>query len=167
MVKRRDFVTGAGAVVANCVSSRFAFSQATHAVENRRPVPPPGGGLTGNSNYFFYSGGNPIAGLSVILDVTKDIVAPFGLSIQLNAYSPANASCVWQQYYFGFYTDRGANRGIWWTIDNWPSAEYREHLHETIGVAPGDLINTEGLLIAMPGSGVTLPAGYKFKTVLA
>lgn len=128
-------------------------------------VPPPGGGLRGNSNYLFYSGGNPITGLSIVIDVTKDIVAPLGFSIQLNAYSPPNEVCVWQQYCLGFYT--GASPQIGWVLESWPSAAYRQQLHETIGLGTGsDLYDIRRQLISLPGSGSTLSAGYKLKIAL-
>ena len=169
MVKRRDFVKGTAAVVANGVSSRFAFSQAAQAIENAQPVPPPRRGLMGNSNYFLYSDGNPITGLSVVVAVTKDIVVPWGFSIQLNGCSPPNAGCVWQQYNMGFDTGGDAGPHIGGSIENWPSDAYRQHLHATIGLGTGsDLFNIHSQqLMRLPGSGFTLPAGYKFKIVLA
>jgi hypothetical protein len=127
-------------------------------------VPPPGGGLRGNSNYFFHSEGNPITELSVVIDVTKDIVAPWGFSIQLNGYSPPNAACVWQQYCLGFYT--GARPQIGWVIEGWPSGAYFRHLHEKLGLGKGsDLYNIRRQLVSMRG--ITLPAGYKLKIALA
>jgi hypothetical protein len=166
MVKHRDFVTGVGAVLANCVSSRFAFGRDNdepRTTSNVGAVPPPGGGLRGKSNYFLYSDGNPITGLSVVIDVTKDIVAPWGFSIQLNGYSPRNAVCVWQQYCLGFYT--GAGPQIGWVIEGWPSGTYRRHLHETIGLGMGsDLYNIRRQLVSLPG--ITLPAEYKLGSEL-
>lgn len=167
MVIRRDIVTGVAAVLANCVSSKFAFgrdSNETRSTANAGAVPPPSGGLRGNSNYFFHSDGNPITELSVVIDVTKDIVAPLGFSVQLNGYSPPNAACVWQQYCLGFYT--GARPQIGWVMEGWPSGAYFQHLHETLGLGKGsDLYNVRRQLVSMRGA--TIPAGYKLKIALA
>ena len=68
------------------------------------PVPAPHGGLGSKNNYFLYSDCNPVTGLSVTIDITKDIASDIGFSFQLNAYSPEGANCVWQQYGFTFHT---------------------------------------------------------------
>src|SRR5277367_2810813 len=113
MVQRRDFVKGLGATVAHGVAPGSAFAAGPDTpdatknpkgVDNKSKVPPPGGGLTSNSNYFLYSDGNPITGLSVTVEVTKDIVAVNGINAQLNAYSDASANATWLQYCFGFHT---------------------------------------------------------------
>jgi hypothetical protein len=166
MVQRRDFVTGAGAVVANCVSSRFAFGQAVHGTSNAGAMPPPSRGLRSNSNYFLYNGGKPITGLSVVVDVMKDIVAPGGFTIQLNAYSPPKAVCVFQQYVMGLYRNPSA---FGWTIETFLSDAYSQHLHDTIGLGTGtgNQVMIQKRLSLLPGNGFTIPTGYKFTIILA
>jgi hypothetical protein len=130
-------------------------------------VPAPPGGLEANHNYFIYNGGDPIKDLAVEIDFTEDLVAQAGFSIQLNGWSPANAHSTWQQYNYGFYTEDKAKPSMSWSIENWPSGEYLEHLHQTIGMKkPSDLFNIHGQRVMVPGPGFKVPAGYKFKIVL-
>lgn len=174
MVKRRDFVQGLGAVVARGVSPGFAFAAEAGNTAGKpqdntgKPsdaglVPPPSAGLTSNNNYFLYSGGNPITGLSVTVEVTKDIVAENGINAQLNAYSDASANATWLQYCFGFHTSAGAKSKLGWSIEYWPSKAYLQQLTKSVGLpANGDLINHLGDLITLPTVGTTIPAGFKF-----
>ena len=71
--------------------------------------------------------------LSVTIKVTQDIVADFGFSFQLNAYSPKGANCVWQQYCIGFDTTGGPAPQLGGAIDNWPAKGFDD--------LTGDLIN--------------------------
>ena len=122
------------------------------------PVPAPTRGLGSNSNYLFYNDCNPVTELSVTVEVTKDIKADIGFSIQLNAYSPQDANCVWQQYIMMFTTSNGSPLRILQMVDNWPSDSFRQSLNLPTG---SDLINTHGqLMLTLPDA--TLPAGYKF-----
>jgi len=154
--------------------TKVAFAQnvpaagSTDASQTSRAglVPPPHGGLGANHNYFIYSGGDPIKGLSVEIDFTEDFVAEAGFSIQLNGWSPTSAGCTWQQYCYGFYTEDKTKPQLSWSIQNWPSSEYIDHLHQTIGMKPGSLFNLHGQRVAVPGPGCKVPAGYKFKIVL-
>ena len=52
-----------------------------------------------------------LSGLIVTLDVTEEILAPDGFSIQLNGYGPSGASCVWQQYIVGVSHDPARQSG--------------------------------------------------------
>lgn len=118
-------------------------------------VPDPSGGLAGNSNYFLWNAtGNPITDLSVIIQISEDIVAPYGFSFQLNCYSPTGANCDWQQYVLAL--DPGTMH-LYWQIDNWPSSSFRTTENIPSG---GDLLNQSRTLITVPGSGGRLPAGY-------
>jgi len=68
-------------------------------------VPPPNAGLGSNSNYILYSNCSPLINLSAA--ITEDLVwqstsgtSPTGngFGFQLNAYSPPDSQCVFQQY---------------------------------------------------------------------
>ncbi len=178
MVQRRDFVKGLGAVVAHGVAPGFALAAeptASDATKNpkdtddKSKVPPPGGGLTSNSNYFLYSDGNPITGLSVTIEVTKDIVAENGINAQWNAYSDANAGTDWMQYCLGFDPVSGPKLKIGWSVEYWPSKAYHQQLTKTVGLpANSDLFNQLGSLITLPmaAAGVTIPAGFKSEYTL-
>jgi hypothetical protein len=172
MIKRRDFVGAVGTVVAaqflpEFVLPEFAHAQNSPAAGSTGVAPPPHDGLGANHNYWVYGGGDPIKDLSVEVDFTEDFVAQAGFSIQLNGWSPTNARCTWQQYNYGFYTEDKAKPQLSWSIQNWPSNEYIDHLHQTIGLKkPGSLFNLHGQRVMVPGPGFKVPAGYKFKIVL-
>ena len=153
-----------GAIVATHFLPEFAFAETLPAANL---VPPPRGGLHANYNYYLYAGGNPITDLSVEVHLTEDLVAEAGFSIQLNGWSPTNARSVWQQYCYGFYTENIAKPQISWSIENLPTSEYREYLHRTIGLRiPSDLFNLHGQRVMVPGPGVKVPKGYKFRIAL-
>lgn len=65
-------------------------------------VPPPGTGLTSNSNYLFGSGNcENLLNPTVTIAIAEDLVVAPGITnfgFQLNCYSPQNAKVVWQQY---------------------------------------------------------------------
>ena len=67
-------------------------------------VSAPSAGLGSNSNYILYSGCGPLIDLSITIDVAEDIVcesasgSTTGFGFQLNAYSPKNEKCAYQQY---------------------------------------------------------------------
>ena len=140
------------------VSTPTATALPPSATPTIGPVPAPTRGLGSNSNYLIYNDCDPITGLSVTVEVTKDIKTDIGFSIQLNAYSPQDANCVWQQYIMIFNTSNGSPLRILQMVDNWPSDSFRQSLNLPTG---SDLINTHGqLMLTLPGA--TLPAGYKF-----
>ncbi len=122
-------------------------------------VPIPGGGLKGRSNYFLASECKPVTGLSVTIKVTQDIVADFGFSFQLNAYSPQGANSAWQQYCVGFDTSKGPAPQLVGSVDNWPAKGFDD--------LTGDLINHFVHLLTLPGSKPVLPAGYEITINLA
>ena len=85
------------------------------AVSAEEMAPPPGAGLKSNHNYYLYNGGNPILGLVVKIELTKDVVCDdIGFHIQLNANSPLGSQTTWQQYVMGFnpdFKDQGRSLG--------------------------------------------------------
>ncbi len=122
-------------------------------------VPPPTGGLGGSSNYLIYGGGNPLLNLTVTVEITEDIYAPFGCSFQLNCDFAPNSNTSWQQYTFIF--DAITNE-ISASIDNWPTPAFAA----TVG-APGDLLNTNsGPLLTLTGQLGRIPAGTWFTVTL-
>jgi hypothetical protein len=133
-------------------------------------VPPRNGGLTSNTNYFLYGGGKPITGLSVTIEITKDLVAERGVNMQWNAYSDANADATWMQYCLGFRPASGPKLKIGWSVEYWPSKTYHQQLVKTVGQPENsDLFNQLGALITLPmaTAGVTIPAGFKSEYTLA
>jgi hypothetical protein len=124
MMKRGTFVRGLGLVAASSLSP---------VVARAGPVALPPQNFSSNNNYFMYGGGKPIRGLRVTIDVDQDIVAPQGMSMQLNCNSPANANSVYQQYVTNFDPNKWATLGIVWIMENFPSQSSRWHLHNTIG----------------------------------
>jgi hypothetical protein len=122
------------------------------------PVPPTG--LGSNSNYILSSGidDKPITGLSVTVDVTEDIVANIGFSVQLNAYSPTNATCAWQQYFFSFQTTNGfpgtsVPAQLFGFVNNWDQSLRNTLIYWVSSGWP-----------AFPGS--TIPAGTRLTIAL-
>jgi hypothetical protein len=200
MIKRRDFMTGVGLVVANSVVPFAALAGAATAIaEAGIPVPSanlpadlrfsdlanlasPPHKFDSNHNYFIYGGGQPIRGLVVTIEVTEDIVAPIGMSFQLNAYSPANARTVYQQYSTGVdpgasshLTEAARKLYINWSIDNWPSKDYRWSLRQrhlkpcdsatetSEKTCTGDLVNVRGPLGVFQSQPDRVPKGYKIR----
>jgi len=80
-VRRKKFAVASilGAVL-------MAFCLPPAAAET---VPPPHDGLGSNHNYYLYHDGKPIMGLTVTVEIIKDIVCDdIGFHLQLNANSP-------------------------------------------------------------------------------
>lgn len=116
-------------------------------------VQPPEAGLKSSHNYYLYNDGNPILGLVVTIELTKDVVCDdIGFHVQLNANSPVGSKTNWQQYVMGFdpdYKDNGKSEII---IGS--SIEYFAKPH-SFNVAKRSPIKD------LPGP-KTLPAGAKF-----
>ncbi len=126
-------------------------------------VKAPGGGLIGNSNYILNNNCNPITDLTVIIEVDKDLVAPLGMSFQLNCYSAQHSQCVTQQYVIVFDTSNGPQPQLVWATDNWPSDDYRHTLHLP---ANSSLIYQQGRLLRLAGINPTLPVNYTLSIAL-
>lgn len=119
------------------------------------PVPAPARGLGSNSNYFLHSNCEPITGLSVTIEITKDIISDIGFSFQLNCNSPQGSNTTWQQYIFAFDTHDNSPLKVDPYIDNWATASFVQ----SKGLPPGNLINHHESILTLPGA--MLPAGYK------
>ena len=117
-------------------------------------------GLGSNSNYFLYSDCNPITGLSVTIDIKKEIVSDIGFSFQLNAWSPEGANCVWQQYGFKLVTADNSPLKVSEFVDNWPSANFVKSQN----LGKGNLINHFEPMLTLPDA--KLPAGYRLSITL-
>jgi hypothetical protein len=134
-----------------------AATNTPRATATPAPVPAPGRGLGSNSNYYLASDCAPVTGLTVTVEVTKDIVSDIGFSFQLNCYSPLGANSIWQQYIMIFDTSDGSPLKISAMVDNWPSDSLKQALNEPEHT---DLINSGGqAMLTLPGA--ALPAGYK------
>jgi len=116
-------------------------------------VPAPSGGLKGNSNYCLYSGCNPITDLSVMIEVTENIVAGGGFSFQLNCNSPLGANVRWQQYVIAF-DPTGPAPVLSGSVNNWASNP------KVPFIEPPPFLT-------LPGHSPTLPAGYQLTITLA
>jgi hypothetical protein len=143
-----------------------------------------------NSNYFLCNNGVVLAGVTVTIDITEDIVCAFSsnnhapqspvwFSFQLNAYSTLTGDAAWQQFFFMVQnTATGAAIGspfpaepgavLTAMVETWPSQAFAA----TVGF-PGDLINTTtsaanraymAASVTLPGQ--RLPAGYQLAITL-
>jgi hypothetical protein len=122
------------------------------------PVPGPAAappfGLGSNSNYTLSSNCTPLLDVSVIIDVTEDIVCQSasgsqqGFGFQLNAYSPKGDACAYQQYVIALFGNE-----LTGAIDNWP-----------VDVKSGDLFHSFPSLTSLPEA--KLPAGFILKILL-
>ena len=122
------------------------------------PVPTPIGGLGSDYNYYFSSDCNPITGLTITIDITKDIVvaAPatgIGFSFQLNTYPPAGANCNWQQYVIKFDVTNQSSLTCIAELVNWLTDQYMQ----TNNIAAS--LGSSKTMLTLPTA--SLPAGYK------
>lgn len=138
---------------ASYINMTRPFSVKTMIENIYNTVSPPPSGLGSNSNYILYSGCGPMIDVGVTIDITGDIVcksvsggSTTGFGFQLNAYSPKNNKCAWQQYCIAIFDNQ-----IHGWIDNWP-------------VSGDNLINNCFTLASAPNN--MIPAGYKLKIML-
>ncbi len=176
MLERRRFLQGLGVMLAGSVIPATGFADALPGAANTSADPssglaPPPKHFSSNHNYFLYAGGAPIQGLTVTIEVTADMVSPTGLNLQLNAYSPAGANCTWQQYCMGMSPKHETRLG--WSNENFPSADFRWKLHNTVGspcgvpaptekTCKGDIFNhNTGEVGIFPSMTNRIPAGSR------
>jgi hypothetical protein len=132
------------------------------------PETPPVGGLIGNSNYAYANAGDPVTGVSVSVEITKDIELLYdsggdltsdtqtGYSFQLNCICPTADKTFWQQYIVAVF-----NNTLNAVINNWsPGVSSTGSLEEVV------LIDTYPGTQLKQLSGYTLPAGYTFTIAL-
>jgi hypothetical protein len=174
MLKRREFIQGVGLVVAGAASPLAALAGQVPVIvkpsglsppsANLDSTAPPPKGFASNHNYFMYGGGKPIWDLVVTIEALTDIVAPTGMGMQLNAYSPAGYDCVYQQYTTGFDPRKSSQLMIAWGMESWPSKPYHDQLHATLGQPKGNIFNVHGKPIGpFPTPSDRIPAGYKIR----
>jgi len=138
-------------------------------------VSAPGGGLADASNYWIYSNCNPIKGLTVIIEVTQDIVyestsvgTSKGLSFQLNAFSKVGPNIIpgWQQFIYNINTANSPTSDFNGQFETWPGQTtiINGKPVSTIGGVPtngSDLINLAADVHSLLTNGVNgIPAGY-------
>jgi len=170
MLKRREFMRGAGLVLATSAFTPFAvraFGQTAKPPHN----------FSSNNNYFIWGGGQPIVGLVVTVEVTEDMVAPTAMSMQLNGSGMTTADCDYQQYVTNFDPTVSPTLMVQASMENWPSTPFRWQLNQSIGLSCGssrhpteatcgqgsDLFNEHWNVGGSSGPGDRLPAGYKIK----
>jgi hypothetical protein len=196
LLLRRDFITRVGLVAtAGALAPMLGRAGDASRLEGARQMAPPELGqiddwsdadqarlappphpFVSNHNYFITGDGKPILGLKVTIDVLEDIVAPGAMSFQLNASSPADAKCVYQQYCTALDPKWGDSLGIGWSIENFPSKAFRWKLHSDVGLpcnggtdeatCKGNLYNyppKKGPFYTASGPSDRIPAGYKIK----
>lgn len=125
--------------------------------------------LGSNSNYIVSSGCKPIYNVTVLFDITQDIVcksvappAPalckppsgsaenvVGFSFQVNCYSQNGFTCAWQQYVMSFWQNGSGGYNVVYGVNDWP-----------VGGGTSPLINT-GFPTLVSLSSAVLPAGFQ------
>ena len=125
------------------------------------PVPTPIGGLGSDYNYYFSSDCNPITGLTITIDIIKDIVIAtpatgIGFSFQLNTYPPAGANCNWQQYVFAFDLVNSSSLTCRGLLANFLTTEFLQK--NNLDASMSYWLNWQTMLTLPQAS---LPAGYK------
>jgi hypothetical protein len=109
-------------------------------------VPAPSAGLGSNSNYFLNSSCNSMTEVSVMVNVTQDIVGSDGFGFQVNAYSAKKDYDGGQQYLI-YLDPHSSPAQLNCMVDNW-----------TEDPKLGQIINHIVPLATLPSQ--KLPAGY-------
>ena len=138
-------------------------------------VAAPGQGLRSNSNYKLYNNCKPLVGVTIIIDVTQEIVAKsssgstLGFSFQLNCYSPLNHQVAYQQFVLGllgsdlqYNIQGGVKSGAplfnvgYAGLTSLPSAKIPAGYQLTIGFATQDTLVSKAFFIVRDEAGKTL-----------
>jgi len=123
--------------------------------------PAPATKLGGQLNYLMANGCQPLTGVSVVIDVTEDIVSDIGIGFQLNAYSNAGANKAWQQFLIFQHVVTATEVAIDGLIETWPQS--------TAGTGVDPTTNPQirwGLNLGPPLPSTKIPAGYQFTITL-
>jgi len=114
-------------------------------------VTPPSAGLGSNSNYLMSDCSNLID-VSVVVNVTQDIVGSDGFGFQLNAYSSKSKYDGGQQYLI-YLDPHSSPATLYCMVDNWYAPK-----------KGGQIINHSQQLATLPDQ--KLPAGYSLQIIL-
>ena len=126
MLLRRDFIQYLGLVgIVRCGPLDLPGQTSKQCAINLATPPAK---FDSSHNYFMRGNDERVRGLVVTVEVEKAIVAPGGISFQLNVQSPKNPVCYWQQYTMGVNPIAGQGLQIGWTIENWGTADYINQL---------------------------------------
>jgi hypothetical protein len=125
MFMRREFIQGIGLVAAIPAA---ASARPDHAGGASGDIAPPPAHFASNHNYTMCAADAEIRGLSVTVHVEEDIVAPTGMSFQLNVHSPKDSDCYWQQYMLRVMPVAGKGLQIGWSIENWGTKKFVDQL---------------------------------------
>ncbi len=127
-------------------------------------VPPgatPATKLGGSLDYLMANSCKPLKGVSVVIDVTEDIVSDIGIGFQLNAYSNAGARSAWQQFLIFQNVVTAAEVAIDGFIESWPQSTAGVGVETT----SYPLIRS-GLNLGPALPSTRIPAGYQFTITL-
>jgi hypothetical protein len=125
--------------------------------------------LGGNSNYIVSSGCNPLFNVTVMIEITQDMVCKsvtpptpaecippsgsaeniVGFSFQVNCYSQNGHTCAYQQFVMNFYENSSGGYTVVYGVNDWPAGG---------GTSP--LINT-GFPTLVTLSNAILPVGFQ------
>jgi hypothetical protein len=117
--------------------------------------------LGGSLNYLMADGCKPLKGVSVVIDVTEDIVSDIGIGFQLNAYSKAGAHSAWQQFLIFQNVVTATEVAIDGFIETWPQSTAGTGIETTTN----PLIRW-GLNLGPPLPSTKIPAKYQFTITL-
>ncbi len=122
MFIRREFIQGIGVVAAMPGGGPDRPGQSSGP--SGAAMAPPPAHFSSNHNYTMCASQESVRGLSVTIHVEEDIVAPTGMSFQLNVHSPKDSDCYWQQYMLRVMPVVRKGLEIGWSIENWGTKNF-------------------------------------------